>query len=134
MATIEYGGAEMTSAPVWAGDFFDREHVLPGGARLDAAAFAADGTGRKLVVSGTLVGRTYTERAAGAAFGPAADTDNEVFVVVFDVDDAARNPDVDLYRPGSVLREDRLPGFGGLSAALQGKVRSAYVTIIGATR
>ena len=189
----------------WIGDYLSREHVVPGGARLDPAAFedseavrvqlngaaAIDATSitvdalsgpvpsgtllyfgeskefalttadaaagattiavqalpaaiedndsahyrlrgaRKHIPNGTLVGRTYDERAADAAFGPAADADDEVYLLVFDVSDAATDPDCDLYRHGSLVKENLLPGFTALSATLQGKVRAAYQTVRG---
>lgn len=61
------------------------------------------------IPSGTAVGRTYTERASNTAFGPAATTDDEVFLTVFDVVDARRNNDIELYRPGSLVKENYLP-------------------------
>lgn len=150
---------EEVHCAAWAGDFFDREHLMPGGAKLDAAQFlATDGvtvtttssaaadatsiavsalagalpsgtmlyfgeakefamltaaaaagatsitvqalpaaiesgdsatyagtTGIKRVVSGTAIGRTYTERDAGTGYGPAAAADDEIYLLAFDV-------------------------------------------------
>ena len=64
------------AAPRWAGDYLNRDSLIPGGARLDPAGFTADAEGRKHVPSGTPVGRTLVERDAGTGFGPAADTDD----------------------------------------------------------
>jgi hypothetical protein len=199
--------ANQLTAPAWAGDFLSREHLVPGGARVDAAQFFATdsvlvtvdtggaaqgatsvpvvalagaipsgtvlrfsadeyatlsagaaagatslavealvnaleagdaaryagvGTNPKRINSGTLVGRTFAERAAGTAFGPAADADDEVLIVAFDVTNAATNADVELYRPGSIVKENFLPGFASLSSALLAKLRATYVTTRGA--
>lgn len=192
------------SAPVWAGDFGGREHVMPFPGKLDAAAFSdanaivvtvgaagalANATtlpvdaltaaglpsttlvatggvlipagttlyfgGEKIAVttadavqgatslsvaalpnalvdndvarysrfggvsvpSGTFVGRTFTERAANAAFGPAAAADDEVYLTYFDVVDARQQNDVEFYRPGSVVKENYLPDWTALSTA-----------------
>lgn len=187
------------AALAWIGDYLSREHLMPGGARLSAAAFqaadavrvnvtaaavagatsitvtalsgpiptgtlldfggakfarlsAAAATGAttlavdaiptalavndvayyspsgavKRIASGTAIGRTYAERDANAAFGPAADTDDEVYLLAFDVTDVATNADCELYRPGSLVKENFLPGWAGLTATVQGKIRSAY--------
>ncbi len=161
MARIVENVNQLTAA-AWAGDYFNREHMIPGGAKLDPAQFndtdavtvtvgaagaaaaatsvpvaallgpipngtvlsfgttkfatltAAAATGAttltvspiptalvsgdtatypgvgtsKTVQSGTVVGRTLTERNAGTAFGPAGAADDEVYIVCFDVLDA----------------------------------------------
>jgi hypothetical protein len=201
------GTANQLTSPVWAGDFLDREHLYPGGAKVDPAQFFATdsvlvklsaaaaiddvaisfdalsgpipsgtllhfgqskefarttaaaaagattvavealpaaledddearyvgvGTQPKRIIAGTLVGRTFAERAAGTSFGPAADADDEVLLVAFDVTDAARNSDVELYRPGSIVKENFLPNFSSLSVALLAKLRATYATTRGA--
>lgn len=206
MARIQFSNWERVVQPGWAGDFFNREHLLPGGGRVDPAQFrrydavvvtvsanavatdtsidvdalsgpipsgtildfsdagkfalltadadAGDisitvealpeniddgdtatypGTELKTIVSGTLVGRTFAERASGTAFGPAADADDEVFIVAFDVTDADTNADVELVRYGTLIKENLLPGFASLSATLLGKLRANYQTTRGAT-
>lgn len=120
------------TTPRWAGDYLGRESLIPGGARLDAAAFAADAEGRKGVPSGTAIGRTLAERDAGAGFGPAAATDDEIYLTAFDVTDAARNPDVELYRPGRVVKENYLPGWADLAAELKTAIRERYTCTLGA--
>lgn len=114
------------TVPVWAGDFKGRDHLVPGGARLDASAFTADANGRKPVPSGTFVGRTFAEAAAGTGYGPAADTDEEFFLTAFDVTDALRKADCELYRPPSIVYTNFLPAFTGLSVAQQAKIRDLY--------
>jgi hypothetical protein len=199
----------MSSKPVtpqWVGDELNREHLVPGGARLDWSAFMSNNTQavtanglqaaglttltvdaltkaipaggflitdltpespfitiiseakvgdtvlqvdplpfevadnavfqyvpmKVYVPSGTLVGRTWAERAANTGFGPAADADDEVYLIAFDVEDVQHNPDCELYRHGSIVKENYLPVFTGLSATLQGKIRSQYQTTLGA--
>lgn len=117
--------------PIWAGDWLDRNSLIPGGAKVLAAAITADANGKKPVPNGTLLGRTFAERDAGTAFGLAVDTDDEFFIVAFDVTDALNNNDVELYRPGMLVKENFLPGWPGLSSALKAKVRAVYRTTKG---
>jgi len=194
------------TGPSWAGDYFNREHLLPGGAKVvasefnptdavvvtttapaaadatsiavaalsgaipsgtmlyfgeskefamltaaaaagatsitvqalpsaiesgDSATYAGAGNTPKTIVSGTLLGRTFAERDAGTNFGPAADADDEVYIVAFDVYDAAINNDVDLYRYGGIVKENQLPQWLTMSAALKAKIRANYQTTKG---
>lgn len=96
----------------------------------DTATFSPRGA-LKNVPSGTLIGRTFTERDANTPFGPAADADDEVYLLAFDVTDAATDPDCTLYRPGSLVKENFLTSFPGLSTALKAKVRSLYQCVRG---
>ncbi len=204
MAQVTINANQITS-PVWAGDFLNREHLVPGGARLDAAQFPATdavivtvgaagalvddtavpvaalagpipsgtvldfgdkklavltaaaaagatiltvraiptalvsgdvatyaGVGRVVVQSGTAVGRTFAERAAGTDFGPAVDTDDEVFLVAFEVPDANRNPEIELYRHGGIVKENFLPDYADMDADLLTILRDVYTTTVGA--
>ena len=205
MARIVDSSNQQTGA-AWAGDFLDREHLMPGGAKLDASQFlATDGvtavttaqaladatsisvsalsgplpsgtilyfgeskefamltaaaaagatsitvqalpqtiesgdsatyagtTGIKRVVSGTVIGRTYTERDAGTGFGPAAASDDEFYLVAFDVTDAAVNADVELYRPGSIVKETFVPNWSSLVSGVKSAIRSRYHCTTGA--
>lgn len=206
MARVEFSNWAPTLQAAWQGDFCDREHLRPGGARLDAAQFndvgavvvtapagaaagatsivvsalsgaipagtvldftgtgeitrttalaaagatsiavealdaaveAGDtavyaGTSRlKTVVSGTVVGRTFAERDAHTGYGPAADADDEIFLLAFDVTDALTNPDCELYEWGSRVKENFVPGFAGLSATVKAFLRTKYRCTIGA--
>lgn len=197
----DYGQA---SSAAFLGDFGNREHILPGGAKLDTAAtFANEGdytihntavaavgatsitvtalpvalpsgttlsfTGGKfavtsaaasagatsisveplgeeiadesdatfdsvadqeVVVAGTLVGRTAAERASGADFGPAADADDEVYIVVADVD-LSRSNDVDLVRHGTLIKTNFLPSYAGASSAVKAKLEDKYQLVLG---
>lgn len=192
--------------PAWAGDYFNREHMIPGGARVasaqwatttytitapdgaaggatsivvtatlvvlptgtvldwtgtgelsiltadaavgatslavgaldaaiesgDTASFAVYDTVPITIPSGTVVGRTIAERDAGTAFGPADASDDEVYITCFDIYDSSINPDVDLYRPNSIVKENFLPGWAGLASGVKTKVRAAYVCVRGA--
>ena len=204
MARIVDNSNQLTAAG-WAGDFFNREHMVPGGARVDAAQwqnvthtitagaaalagaeeitvvalttalpsgtvldFTGAGKFAKLTAaaavgataltvealdtaldkddeasyvvtdaapvtlpSGTLIGRTYTERDAGTAYGPADAGDDEIYLVCFEVYDALTNPDVELYRHGSIVKENFLPGWADVAAGLKTAVRAAYTCVLG---
>lgn len=97
----------------------------------DAATYA--GVGKKTIKAGTLIGRTFTERGNGVGFGPAnaAGPDDEMYLVAFDVTDAAMSPDVELYRHGRVVKENFLPGWSGLSAPTQAAIRARYQCVVG---
>ena len=131
MAKITDLTTQSATAAAWVGDYTGREHNLPGGAKLVASAFTADSEGRRTVPSGTLVGRTYAERDAGTGFGPADVADNEVYLVLWDVTDAAMSNDVELYRHGSLVKENYLPGWNAMAAGLKALVRANYETTKG---
>ncbi|MBX6772689.1 MAG: hypothetical protein IRY83_13245 [Chloroflexi bacterium] len=130
MARMQANPNQLT-APAWAGDFLNREHLVPGGARVDASQFAPDAAGRRFIPAGTAVGRTFAERDAGAGFGPATATDDEIYLTAFDVTDATLNADVELYRHGSIVKENFLPNFAGLDAGVIAKLRALYTTTKG---
>lgn len=198
--------------PRWAADFRSRDHLVPGGVRLDSASFARDAwlvtltaaaaagattlavaaLPRK-VEAGTIlyfgtagqIARVNADAAAGAttlavdaiptalALGAVArveyytnaygdvergkkfipsgtavvknaandlyrrattgDAAAAVFLTAFDVEDADDNPDAVLYRPGSVVKGNLLPGGGinALVADVQTALRSRYVVMMG---
>lgn len=89
------------------------------------------GTELRTVRSGTPIGRTFAERDAGTGFGVAADADDEVYLVAYDVLDVTQDNGVDLYRHESLVYEDFLPGWATMSTALKAKVRAAYQTAKG---
>lgn len=204
MADVNSYPNQLTS-PAWAGDFLNREHLMPGGAKVDASQFMATdgavvtltanalvnavsiavtalanpipsgtqlrfgagkyayttanaaagatsiavealpvaltsgdkatykGSGMKpvTILGGTLLGRTWAERDAGTAFGPAADADEDIFFLAQDITDATKNNDADLYRHGSIVKENFVPGWAGLSSTLKAFVRSRYQCTIG---
>ncbi len=82
----------------------------------DVATYSRYGT--LSIPSGTVVGRTYAERDANTAFGPGVVTDDELFLSVYDIANANEEPDVELYRPGSVVKQNYLPGYTLLNTAV----------------
>lgn len=121
------------STPIWMKDFASRDHLVPGPHKVDAAQFAANTAGRKHIPSGTPLGRTIAERNAGTGFGPALETDDEVFLLAFDIDDATANPDATMYRPGAQVAENFLPGYGTtITVAVLAKIRTLYLCMRGA--
>lgn len=88
-------------------------------------------SGRKYIPSGTVFGRTFTERANNAPWGPASDTDDEVLIGTREIFDANKKTDMEFYRPGKVVKENFLPGWATMSAAVKAKIRSIYVTTVG---
>jgi hypothetical protein len=84
------------------------------------------------VPSGTAIGRTIAERDAGTGFGPAAAADDEIYLVAFDITDAVRNPDVELYRHNSIVKENFLPGWAGLASGVKTAIRARYTCTLGA--
>lgn len=111
------------------------ERAVPSGAK----AIYGAGFGRKFVPSGTLVGRTITERDAGTGYGPAdvpADADDtafddEIYLTFNEVFDAAMNPDCELVRHNAVIKENFLPGWAGLAAPVKAAIRARYRCITG---
>lgn len=124
------------SAATFCGDFRGREQLLPGGVKLDAAQWAADAAGRKPIAAGTVIGRTIAERDLGTPFGviDAAGGDAEVYIIAFDVTDAADINDAEVLRPfsGVLIYENFLPGWAGLAAPVQAQIRARFVCVRGA--
>lgn len=117
-------------APNWAGDSLSRKYLVPAGGKLDNTAFgSADATGKLPIPSGTVVGRTIAERNAGSPFGPAADTDVDIYITAFDCTDALVNDDVELARPyaGLAVKENFLPTpLASLTTTIQAAIRARY--------
>lgn len=106
--------------------------ALVNGIEDDDAATYAGTSGKKRVYAGTLLGRTYAERDSGDAFGPAADADDEIFIVAYDIYDLSEINDAEVLRGGTLIKENFLPGWASVSATLKGKVRAKYQTTLGA--
>lgn len=87
-------------------------------------------SGQITVPSGTLVGRTYTERANGDGFGPAATTDDEIFIVAFQVERAEIDAGFTAVRHTTLIYEDKLPGWSSFSSDMKTAVRSRYQCIL----
>lgn len=102
------------------------EPILTG----DVATYAGAGVKKKRIPSGTLIGRTYTERDAGTGFGPWATSDDDVFVVAFEITDAVNRPEVELVAHGTKIYENALPGWTGSTSQFKAAVRAAYQTML----
>ena len=201
---LEFEGQTQTTPP-WVVDYVGRQQNLPGGGRLDPAAFAAMGDvtvtvaaaaaigataitvnalsdaipagadlhfgggkfasltadapagattlavvaiptalavgdtsvyngpdRRKFVASGTPVGK---DRGV-ATWGPVTVTagaidQDEVYLLLFDVQDATRDADAELYRHGNGVKYNRLPGWTRLPAVVQARIHADYETTEG---
>lgn len=128
-----------------AGEIFTLTTPAAAGATTLVGTLAADVEGGESITfagvattvrieSGILVGRTFAERAAGTGYGlPDTTTpDDELFLVAFEVSDASINPDVTLVRHGTLIYEDKLPGWAGLSAGAKAAIRSRYQCVTAA--
>lgn len=69
---------------------------------------------RVQVPSGTLLGRTFAQRAAGANFGPATLTSDEFYLMLHDVYNANLNNNCELVRNGRTVKENYLPQYASL--------------------
>lgn len=124
--------ANTITPAAWAADGRGKEQLLPFAGLAVAADFTPLADGRVFIPAGTLVGRTFAERAAGTGFGPAdAVADQEIYLTAFDCYDAMDNANLEFYRTGKVVKQNFIPGWGTLGAALQNKIRELYVCIEG---
>lgn len=84
------------------------------------------------IESGILVGRTYVERDAGTGYGPAdVATDEEVFLLFFDVHNAWLDNECELYMKQNVVYENFLPGWATLPTATKTYIRANWVCLTG---
>ena len=97
----------------------------------DTFTYTASAT-RRYVPAGTLVGRTFGERDSGTGFGPWAASDDEVYLVAYDLYDALLDNEVALYRNGSIVKENFLPDWANWTSGMKAALRGAYTTTIGA--
>lgn len=100
-------------------------------ALVDADTTWYEGVGKKTVYSGTVIGRTIAERDAETPYGPAASSDDEIFIVAFDVYDLTQINDVELVRHKTVIKETFLPGWSAVASGVKTLVRAAYHCTIG---
>lgn len=99
----------------------------------NAASYTVQAQTFKSLPSGIAVGRTYTERDANAPFGPAADADDEIFLLAFPVHNLDRINDgvpVRAYA-GVVIKENYLPGWSSYSTAIKSALRARYIMTLG---
>lgn len=90
-------------------------------------------TPNPIVLSGTLIGRTYTERDAGTGYGPAdVSADNEIGLLAFDVNLNDGN-ECEIYLPdaGNTVYENFLTNWATLAPNQKTWVRSHYVSLVG---
>lgn len=114
-------GSISRSAPPFMAEPVGNHTLIPGAVILDGDAFEG------VVPAGTAIGRTNAERAAHAPFGPAAESDDEIFVIAYDVTIGKDGNEGVAVKPGTVLYEDRLPE--GAAAAVAG----VYTLILSAS-
>lgn len=96
----------------------------------DVAVYSV--AGLKVIPSGTFVGRTISERDAGTPFGVnAPTTDDEQFLTYNDVITRDAVADVELYRQGSLVKENYLPGWADYSTDSKTSLRAKYQCISG---
>lgn len=114
-------------APNWLGSrITDPKVTIPGGIQLNAALFP-DGK----IESGTFLGRTLAERAAGTGYGPAAADDDQFAVLLYDVDLSMEDVAAGVQpNAGNILYENFLPGFADLAAPLQALIRQMYQCLL----
>jgi hypothetical protein len=93
----------------------------------------ANSFGRRTLLEGTLIGRTYAERTSKTGFGAADDTDDQVYLVAFTVDDVNATRSCTVVKPGTVIKENYLPEWTTIAADanLLAKLRSVYRCITG---
>lgn len=126
-----------TTAVAMAGADTIAVEALPA-AIADNASARYVGTGKVHIPSGTLVGRTYAQRAAGQPFhsvaygGDGVVTDDETYLLAREILDAEADPECTLYRPGKLVYENFLPGWLTLPQGVRDHIRSRYETSIGA--
>jgi hypothetical protein len=80
----------------------------------ETAVYSVFGT--ETIPSGTAVGRTLQMRNQSALWRPALVTDDEIYLVAFDLPNARRDNAATLYRHNSVVKENYLPGYAALTA------------------
>lgn len=129
---LDFGSSEFVTFPTGAS---------AGATSVTDAVVAADleggetatylGIGDRRVESGTLLGRTFTERDAGTGFGPWALNDDEVYLLAFQIDNALIDNDVTLVRPQTLIKENWLPDWANYSSDKKTALRKAYQVVRG---
>jgi hypothetical protein len=99
----------------------------------NSAAYAGRTGEPKYVRAGTLVGRTYTERDAGAKWGPAVAADDEILILAFPIDDVTAKAEGTGWRRQRLVKENKLPDWDTIKAdaPLLAKLRAAYQCVLG---
>ncbi len=94
----EVGDTWTRMAPRWMGDTIHAAVMLRGPKKVEATAFPLV-NGKRLILGGTLCGRTFAEMDAGAKYGPWTAGDEDVAVLAFDILDAAKLDDAEFIKP-----------------------------------
>lgn len=76
-------------------------------------------SGSRTIPGGTVLGRTYAERDANTPFGAAAVSDDEIYLMLFDIPDAnlPGADDCEVYRHSLTVKENYLPEYATLNVA-----------------
>jgi hypothetical protein len=131
-AVIDFGGAKFArlTADAKVGDTSLTVAALPTAlAGTETAVYSPFGT--ETIPSGTIIGRTFAERTTGGAlWGPAVITDDEIFIVAFDLPNAKLNNVASLYRHNSRVKENYLPNYTTLSTGANEVQTVAVDTIL----
>lgn len=131
MALFEFNGYNQTSPPFIAQQLVD--YLVPAGGLLDTTGLTANAQGYYELPAGTLVGRTYAERDAGAKWGLAdVATDEEIYLTADPVYNSRLSLDLAFVKPGTSIKENKLPGWASMTAPQKAKIRSLYNCISGA--
>lgn len=80
------------------------------------------------IASGTVVGRTYAQRAAGTGFRPALPTHDEIFLIAFDMVDVRRQNLGVAYRHASEVKENYLPTYATVLNVGVNNVQTVAIT------
>lgn len=105
--------------------------ALEGG---ETATYAGAASQLRTIPRATPVGRTIAERDASTPYGPADAADDEIFLTAFDIPDAdavGYSGDVDLVRPGTIVKENFIPGWTGLASGVKDEIRARYTCVRG---
>lgn len=129
---LDFGGKKVArlSAPAAAAATSLAVDAIPT-ALVDNDAATYKGVGLKRVPSGTPIGRTFSERDAGTAWGPAADTDDEFYLTTREISDLTKDQTTEIYRHNKVVKENYLPGWATMATAIKTKIRALYSCIGG---
>ena len=130
---LDFGGSKFARLTADAASGATSVGVTPLPLALDAADAATyPGTGHRTIEGGTLVGRTYAERDAGANFGPATvASDDEQYLTAFDVADADKDASAVLLEHEYRVKENYLPNWANLPTATKTKIRALYNCLVG---
>lgn len=124
----------LLTADLSVGDVSAAVQALPAAVESGDIATYDGKDNRKPIPAGTLVGRTFVERAAGTAYGlpDVATPDDELYLLAFTVQDALINPEAALLRHNTLIYEDKLPNWNSLGATVRAAIRERYHCIASA--